>query len=679
MLMDIEMVRSLELLNWRSSDRLVEIHLAGLPSHPAEEGLRSNLLVAFEQIPHPPEDSKWLQELTDCLHSESSWVELLAKLSTHLQRLVVRFNGAAYFEEHSGGTATLALECLEFEVGEACLRTALKIVDDLCQGRVDQLGPALDELGIVHEEFSFGSVTRHIVSAARRLGIPICRLDSQSLVQLGHGKYQRRIRRSCTDATGYIAELVSGDKSLVKILWAQIGIPVANGRVVKDATDAVRAATDIGWPIVVKPSDADYGDGVSVGIKTEAGVRSAFDRAVLEGSRVMVERQMPGDSYRLLVIDQHVFSAVCRLPPIVVGDGLHDIEQLVELANRDPRRGPDRRWGLRKIRTQSIEKDLLAEQGFELASVPPAGIRVWLRRDIDIEEGGSTHEVLESVHPTTLSLACDATQIIGLDLAGVDLIAQDISLPLADQGGGFLEVNAEPGIGLHLSPMCDKPRLVGEAILSALFKNDRPIQIPLTLVLGDSIDLASIQSLANADSIHSHAIATSTHDQTLIDAVRLLPRSLSLAHRINAMIMHPRTAAAFAAAKWAELVEYGVGVKHFKLVILLDSGLRSMKESPWSREIMRSLMSRLIESCDCCVMNGDDPVWPDLIVPGTKSLTMISASETNLAILSHRAAGGATLVRDSLFGQDGCAELIGCFLNEAQLRHLYELIAHESS
>ena len=675
MLLQIETVRSLELLNWRSSDRLVEVHLAGLPSHLPEEGLRRSLLVAFEKIQHPPDDAEWNQEFTDCLSSESSWIEVIAKLSTHLQRFIVRFNGAAYFEGHLGSTATLALECLEFEVGEACLRTAVKIVGELCKGRVDQLGSALEELSIVHEQFSFGSVTRHIVSAARHMGIPICRLDGQSLVQLGHGKHQRRIRRSCTDATGYVAELVSEDKALVKSLWAQIGIPVANGRVVEDAVDAVRAANDIGWPIVVKPSDADYGDGVSVGIKTEAGVRSAFGRAVLEGSQVMVERHMPGDSYRLLVIDQHVFSAVCRLPPIVVGDGRQNIEQLVELANRDPRRGPDRRWGLRKIKNESIEMDLLAEQGFNLASVPPAGTRVWLRRDIDIEEGGTNHEVLDSVHPTTLALACDAAQMIGIDLAGVDLIARDISRPLADQDGGFLEVNAEPGIGLHLSPLCDKPRPVGEAILSALFKNDRPIRIPLTLVLGDSIDFASIQLLAAGESIPLHAIAMSTRDQTIIDAIHLLPRTLSLAHRINAMIMHPRTAAAFAAAKWTELIECGIGVNHCELVILLDSGLRSIEESPWSREIMRSLMSRLLASCDRCVVNVDDPVLQELIVPGTKSLTMIATSKTNGAILSHEAAGGATLVLDSLPGDASLSELNSCFLNEAQRRHLYKLIA----
>jgi len=185
--------------------------------------------------------------------------------------------------------------------------------------------------------------------------------------------------------------------------------------------------------------------------------------------------------------------------------------------------------------------------------------------------------------------------------------------------------------------------------------------------------------LAAGELIPTHAIAMSTRDQTIIDAIHLLPRTLSLAHRINAMIMHPRTAAAFAAAKWTELIECGTGVNHCELVILLDSGLRSIEESPWSREVMRSLMSRLLASCNRCVVNVDDPVFQELIVPGTKSLTMIATSKTNGAILSHEAAGGATLVLDSLPGDASLSELNSCFLNEAQRRHVYELIAHKFS
>ncbi len=561
----------LESINYFSCERVVVVDVT-LPetfqSHDVIKLVYHNLAL----MPHPPQDEPWLQDLGRLLESSTSWLDSVAAVAQYLQRVVVRFDGNMFVGlTCEMGKNLFGLECLEFELGEACAYAAIQFFKQAQETGEITTESILEQLSEIHEKFSLGSVTGPIVSAAKRIGVPTRRLDSSSLIQLGHGKFQRRVRRSCTTNTGYIAELVSVNKLLVKSLWREIGVPVAIGKEVADAESAVAALREIGGPVVVKPIDADYGNGISVGLTTADEVKSAFTKAKLEEGGVMVEKHMQGDSYRLLVLNSKVISAVRRLPAHIYGDGTHSVAELISLANANPNRGTDRRWPLYRINTENVDWDWLKQRGFEMTSIPAAGEFLTLRRDIDHTEGGSNHEVLEQVHPLTLRQACLAAECIGLDLAGLDLMAEDIGVSLLDQEGGFLEINAEPGIGLHLSPMCDRPRPVDEAIIRSLFAGDLPCRIPVVLILADDHRDSAVNKWLHSQHHPAESTAISCEECSMVGDIQLHPRTNDLADRLRAMLLHPQTTIAIAVAKLEDAVRLGVGVDRLHTVVLIDN------------------------------------------------------------------------------------------------------------
>jgi cyanophycin synthetase len=591
--MKIVHTHRLESINYLSSERVVVADL-GVPSVPPSREECRHLAGVLSSIPRPLRDKGWDDELVHSLEKCADWSRLIAACAQYLQRIVVRFDGAMIcnvldlLEPHS-----IAIECLEFEVGEACLQAGVEIASRSICDPSASIDSILEFVENAHEEYSLGSVTGLLVAAARRMKIPTRRLDGGSLIQLGHGMFQRRLRRSCTDTTGYVAELVSSDKVRVKSLWKEIGLPVAEGRAVASVEDALRALADLGPPVVIKPRDADYGDGVSVNLGSDAQVVAAFEKASAEGDSVMIERFAQGSSFRLLVLRGEVVSAVRRDPASVIGDGSHTVAQLIELENNSGKRGHDRRWGLYKLNRERVDEGYLGDQGMQLTSIPKAGQQVWFMRDISHTDGGSTHEVLERVHPQTLKYASLAAESIGIDLAGIDLVAQDISLPLKDQGGFFLEINAEPGIGLHLPPMCDRPRPIDEAIVNSLFAFGRPTRIPVVLAISDHLSVSKITRWLELEWPASEYRAMSTVDETLVGNMRIHPKSTSLVDRLQSALLHPRTAMVFAIASLDEVLLHGVGIDRLHTVLVANSlikpAVEDQKCSPKIKEMMRQI------------------------------------------------------------------------------------------
>ncbi|MFM8220724.1 MAG: acetate--CoA ligase family protein, partial [Planctomycetaceae bacterium] len=255
-------------------------------------------------------------------------------------------------------------------------------------------------------------------------------LNDGSLVQFGWGSRQHRILAAETDRTSAIAESIAQDKELTKTLLKSVGVPVPQGRPVGSAEEAWTVACEIGLPVVVKPQYGNQGRGVAVNLTTREQVAAAFDAAREEGSSILVERFAPGCDHRLLVIGDQLVAAARREPPLVVGDGRHTIEQLVELVNQDPRRGEDHATALSKLRLDAIGLAVLAEQGLTAQSVPTQGQTVVLRRNANLSTGGSATDVTDQVHPDLAARAVDAARIVGLDIAGIDAVCLDVSRPL---------------------------------------------------------------------------------------------------------------------------------------------------------------------------------------------------------------------------------------------------------
>ena len=276
-----------------------------------------------------------------------------------------------------------------------------------------------------------------------------------------------------TDRTTALAETVAQDKELTRSLLRSIGVPAPEGRPVEDADDAWEAACEIGVPVVVKPQFGNQGRGVATNLRTKEQVVAAYAAAREETRYVIVEKHARGGDFRLLVVGDKMVAASQRQPAQIVGDGVRSVQQLVDEVNTDPRRGEDHATCLSKIPLDAVSLQVLEEQGLSPDSVPTAGQTVLIRRNANLSTGGTATDVTDFVHPEISARAIEAARMVGLDVAGVDVVCDDVGKPLEVQGGVIVEVNAAPGLRMHLHPSSGNARPVGEAIVSTMFADER--------------------------------------------------------------------------------------------------------------------------------------------------------------------------------------------------------------
>ena len=366
------------------------------------------------------------------------------------------------------------------DVTRAALTAARDLVMAAINGEPFDVPAAVQRLREMTDDLLLGPSTASIVEAAEQRGIPFIRLNTGNLVQLGYGARMRRIWTAETDLTSAIAEGISRDKDLTKQLLQSCGVPVPQGRLVDSIEDAWEAAQEIGLPVVVKPYDGNHGRGVFTNVGTQAEIEKAYRVAEEEGSGVIVERFVRGNEHRLLVVGGRMVAAARGEPASVTGDGRHTIRELIELQlNCDPRRGSGEDCPLNYVRIDSAARLELGRQGLDADAVPDAGREVLIQRS-----GNVAFDVTDLVHPDVAADVALAARVVGLDIAGVDLVAEDISKPLAPQGGAIVEVNAGPGLLMHLKPADGKPRPVGRAIVDHLFAGEENGRIPVVGVTG---------------------------------------------------------------------------------------------------------------------------------------------------------------------------------------------------
>ena len=361
---------------------------------------------------------------------------------------------------------------------------ALYMGRDLVMAAIDDLPydleGELEKLRDLAQDLCLGPSTASMVFAAEERSIPALRLSQGNLVQFGYGAKQRRIWTAETDQTSAIAETISRDKGLTKELLETCGVPIPNGRAVENAADAWEAAQDLGLPVVVKPVDGNHGRGVFINLETRAEIEAAYSVAVDEGSGVLVERFIRGNEHRLLIVGGKLAAAAKGQTASVTGDGKQTVLELIaSQINSDPRRGRGEDQPLNPVRIDSAARLELTRQGFDSESIIPAGREVLIQRN-----GNVAFDCTDEVHPEVVTMAALAAKAVGLDIAGIDLVAEDISKPLQTQGGAIVEVNAGPGLLMHLKPAEGQSRPVGEAIINHMFPGDENGCIPLVGVTG---------------------------------------------------------------------------------------------------------------------------------------------------------------------------------------------------
>jgi cyanophycin synthetase len=563
----------------------------------------------------------------------------------------------------------------EEEVGRLAGRFALELVNDLLPDALrgvtglERLAPAdgdydftsrLAALKRAVSRSALGPTTQALVEEARRRGIPVARLDKGSFVQLGHGKFQQRIRASITGRTSITAVETAGDKDFTKRLLGDSGIPVPQGIVVDKADEAVRQAKRLGYPLVTKPLDGNHGRGVTVAITSEDQLRLGFEQAKRQArsGKVVVEQYFAGRDHRILIVGGKLVAVAERVPAHVVGDGMRTIAELVDAANADPRRGDGHEKVLTRIRLDTQAEECLARSGVTVDSVPAPGQTVPLRATANLSTGGTAIDRTNEIHPDNAEIARRAALVIGLDIAGIDFIAPDIGQSVRETGGGVIEVNAAPGFRMHLAPSEGTPREVAKPVLDMLFPPGSPSRVPVIAITGTN-GKSTTARMVNHVLRHTGCTVglTSTsgvyvNDQLVHPGDATGPRSARM------VLRDPEVDVAVLETARGGILREGLGFDRADVGAVLNIsadhlGLKGI-ETVEDLADVKSLVVETVERRGTSVLNADDPLTRRMARRAGGSIAWFSLEGgENMAdwLRKHVEAGGVAVVREA--GDEG--------------------------
>ena len=556
-------------------------------------------------------------------------------------------------------------------LARACLDAGRELVLAALQDQPFDVTATVERLREVAAQSLLGPSTDSIVQAARERNIPCRRLNEYSLVQLGYGSKQRRIRASETDETRAIAESIAQDKELTRQLLQAAGVPTAQGYPVTSAEDAWETAEYIGVPVVVKPQDGNQGRGVTTNVTTKEQVLAGYAAALEESSSVIVEKFAPGNDYRLLVVNGKVVAASRREPAQVMGDGRTSIRELVEIENRDPRRAEHHSSSLSTIHIDEIALNILKDQGFNPSSIPLAGQMVLIRRNANLSTGGTAIDVTELVHPEVAARAIDAAKVVGLDVAGIDVIASDITQPLEAQHGIIVEVNAAPGLRMHLAPSTGEPREVGAAIVDMLFPPGENGRIPIAAVTGTNGKTTVTRFLAHILQSAGKTVGMTTTDGIWVNQRRILSGDCSGPISAGYVLMNPNVDIAVLETARGGILRAGLAFNECQVAVVTNIGegdhlgTADTGTAEELAKVKRTIVDVVADN-GTAVLNAADPLVAGMAQYSQGSVLLFARDGRQPAIVEHCAKGGAAIfVRDNLIVlAEGAHEVVLIALND---------------
>ncbi len=479
-------------------------------------------------------------------------------------------------------------------------------------------------------------------------GIPTRRLTRGSLVQFGWGSKQRRIQAAETDRSSAIAESIAQDKELTKKLLAAAGVPVPVGRPAANADDAWAALCEIGAPVVVKPLDGNQGKGVTVNVVTREQLDKAYASATAISDDVLVEKFIPGSDFRLLVVGNQVVAASRRDPPQVIGDGVHSVRKLVEEVNTDPRRGIGHATSLTKIRIDEIALAQLNTQGLTPDSIPNKGARIVLRSNANLSTGGSATDVTDDVHPDMAASAVAAAQMIGLDVCGVDVVCDSMLHSLQEQGGGIVEVNAAPGLRMHLQPSFGKGRAVGEAIVGMMYANGDNGRIPLVTVAGTNGKTTTVRLTAHILGCKGLRVGMTNSDGVYIENKRIYTGDCSGPKSARNVLLHPDVDAAVLETARGGVLREGLAFDMCDVAIVTNIGMGdhlglSYISTVEDLAVVKRVVVQNVAPHGMAVLNAADPMCVQMAEACPGSVTFFAQDKNHPIIAMHKARGQRVL------------------------------------
>jgi cyanophycin synthetase len=502
---------------------------------------------------------------------------------------------------------------------------------------------ARDEFIRFAQRRALGPSTASLVKAAEARGIPWLRLNDQSLIQLGHGKYQQRIQATITSRTSHIAVELACDKEETNRILTSLGLPAPRQELVRSEDAAVRAQRRIGGPVVTKPYNGNHGRGITIGIEAEEDVRAGFRAAREHSHLVIVENCVAGDDHRLLVVNGELVAATKRTPGHVVGDGVHTVAELVEIVNRDPRRGIGHEKVLTRLVLDEQAERMLAKKGYTKDTVPVADEVVYLRSTANLSTGGTATDVTDVIHPDNRDMAVRAIKAIGLDVGGVDFLTTNIAESYKSIGGGICEVNAAPGFRMHVAPSEGTPRDVAGPVIDMLFPPGSPSRVPIAAITGTNGKTTTSRMLAHIAKMAGYTPGLTTTDGVYIDGQRTVEGDMTGPVSARMVLSDPQIDIAVLETARGGLLRAGMGVAKVNVGAVLNvqsdhlgqKGIETLEQLATIKRIVVEVAE------DCAVLNADDP---NVIVMGghtdAKTICYVTMDPNHALVREHIRAGG---------------------------------------
>jgi len=596
----------------------------------------------------------------------STWPEVIARVASELQTQAGSPPAVCRIAPAAGDDpAVLALGFDEEALGVEALREAAALVRECIRGETVRVDRVVAELREVYARSHPGPTGSVLIAEARRRGIPVRRTSGDRVVQLGLGRNLRRLDAAMTDFTSTIATDITSDKHRTKEILERIGLAVPEGEVVTSLDDAVELAEDLGYPVVLKPLDANDGRGISGRLDTEAAVRAAWTIAAAEHPKVIVERFVTGRDHRVVVVAGRVVAVAERVPAHVVGDGRRSIRALAEEENRNPKRDPhDPASPLVPLPLDDLTERFLARTGRTLDSVPDAGEHVQLRGTANISTGGTSVDRTDEIHPRNRALCEFAAAAVGLDIAGVDVLTDDVGVPFDENCAAIIEVNASPGIRMHTDPDVGTPRDVPGAILDMLYPPGSETRIPVIAITGTNGKTTTTRLIAHLFRHTGRRVGFTTTDGVYYQETLLMEGDLTGPFAANVVLSDPRVDVAVLETARGGILKSGLGFEYCDVGVVLNvsadhMGQRGIHTLEQLAEV-KAVIAAAVTPGGHAVLNADDPLVLGMRAVTRGDVVLVSVrGEENPAVAEHLAAGGAAVTVEPEDGRESIILRLG--------------------
>src|SRR5687767_5532322 len=518
-------------------------------------------------------------------------------------------------ETDERGVYNVVFSYHEEEVGRFAARASVRLFLDLAEEKpLDeiraQIAEDVQQMREIREEVRFGPSTGSLVEEAETRDIPFIRLNDQSLVQLGYGVHQKRIQATTTANTNMIAVDIAANKHATKKLLGDMGVPVPKGFRIREMDELEKTVASVGYPVVIKPLDGNHGKGATVGITDLEHAQVAFEKAKEYSRWVIVEQQLQGADFRALVVNNRLIAVAERIPAHIVGDGEQTIQQLIDATNADPRRGYGHENVLTTINVDGQTTRCIRAKGYDLETVLPKDEVLHLKTTANISTGGTAIDRTDEVHPQNVFLFERIARIIGLDVAGVDIIAPNVSEPIAENGGGIIEVNAAPGFRMHLSPSEGIGRNVAEHVIDMLFPRGTPSRIPIIAITGTNGKTTTTRLIAHVLRNSGRSVGFTTTDGTYIGNEQIVRGDNTGPVSAQLVLKDPTVDVAVLETARGGILRSGLGFDHCDIGVVLNVAADhlGLKDVNTLEDLARvkSVVPRAVSRRGFAILNAED-------------------------------------------------------------------------